>query len=222
MTHFGKAMGTILMSTTAIVSADYVKPWVAVMLPPDWLLSPPAVVLPQPRPDSKTPPAPAEKSSPQRPISPRTRAEPAPKVVSPPESDKRTKTRKPTPAPKPTAPPARLEYEPAIPRREAQRLAPPEPPAIRRDRLEQPRREAAPECWDDVLDEPCAPRRRTPPDWENDPPPPDWPQRFERRLDVPPPGWAPPPRAWRDWRGPGRRFDPERFGRWERRQWRYR
>ncbi|MFO1419589.1 MAG: hypothetical protein U1F59_01255 [Candidatus Competibacteraceae bacterium] len=50
MTHFGKAMGTILMSVTAIVSADYVKPWVAAMLPPAWRPSPPAVVSPPPPP----------------------------------------------------------------------------------------------------------------------------------------------------------------------------
>lgn len=176
MANIGRTMGTILMSMTAIVSADYVKPLVAVMLPPEWRSPLPAVVSPQPRPRSNptTKPTPAEKSSPQRPISPRTRAEPAPKVVSPPESDQRTKTRKPTPAPKPTAPPARPEYEPAIPRREAQRLAPPEPPAIRRDRLlEQPVREAAPECWDNLLDAPCDPRQWTPLAPENDPPP-DW------------------------------------------------
>lgn len=40
MTHFGKAMDAILMSVTAIVSADYVKPWVAVMPPPAWRPSP--------------------------------------------------------------------------------------------------------------------------------------------------------------------------------------
>ncbi|MDG4555824.1 MAG: hypothetical protein P9F19_00290 [Candidatus Contendobacter sp.] len=53
MTHFGKAMGTILMSTTAIVAADYVKPWVAAMLPPAWRPSPPAVVSPPPGPPAK-------------------------------------------------------------------------------------------------------------------------------------------------------------------------
>jgi hypothetical protein len=232
MANIGRTISVILTSVTAIVSADYIKPFVAVMLPPEWLPPPPAVVWQQPRPqpqsDQTIQPTLAEKSPPLQLVSPRPQTEPTPKATPSPKPHKRTrsnkqsKNHKPTPAPIPTAPPVHPEPESVNPRRETQYPVHPEPQAIRRDGLEQPLPKTAPECWDDLLDESCQPPRRTPPAWESDPPPPDWPGWFELRPDVPPPGWRPPPRARRDWRGSGRRFDPERFGRWERRRWRYR
>lgn len=234
MANIGRTISVILTSMTAIVSADYIKPFVAIMLPTEWLPPPPAVVWQQPRPqpqsDQVIQPTLAEESLPLQLVSPRLQTESTPKPVPPPKPYKRTrsnkqpKNHKPRPAPKPPkrtlsapTPPA-----PVNPRGRTQYPVYSEPPVIRRDGWERPLQKTAPKCWDDLLNEPCTPRRRMPPTWESDPPPPDWSGRFDRRPDLPPPGWRPPPRAWREWHGPRRRFDPERFSRWERRRWRYR
>ncbi len=144
MANIGRTISVILTSMTAIVSADYIKPFVAIMLPTEWLPPPPAVVWQQPRPqpqsDQVIQPTLAEESLPLQLVSPRLQTESTPKPVPPPKPYKRTrsnkqpKNHKPRPAPKPPkrtlsapTPPA-----PVNPRGRTHPVYS-EPPVIRRD-----------------------------------------------------------------------------------------
>lgn len=158
-------------------------------------------------------------------VAPPAKAEPAPAVAAVPKASPLPVQSRKSATAKPAPPRAKAAPSPAQPGRKTPRadLRPPAPTA--RDRAERwgSERNLAEDVGrrGDWPGERRGLERRWRPAWEIDPPPPGRLREFRRRPDFPPPGWAPAPHPRREWQGPGRHFNPERFGRWERRRERW-